>query len=173
MTYFNKFPTGYYILGEYASVVKDVTLRAKFTEIALNNTLFYDTYRVIDTDTPELISYAIYGSPQYHWVILLANNIIDPYTDWPMPDSVFNEWVENKYAYLNETNEQDEVELGADKIKYWIDEDGIVVNESPSAFPMSHRMYEDLMNNKKRLIKIVKPDLLPDLINQFEAAIQK
>jgi hypothetical protein len=137
--------------------------------------LFYDLYRVKDTDTPELIAYAMYGSPFYHWVILMANNVIDPYLDWPMPDSIFNEWVEDKYKHLDTTNIQGEISPGADKTKYWITDSGIVVNQTDplAVFPISHRLYEDLLNNQKRMIKIVKPDMLYDVVKQFETLITR
>ena len=31
-----------------------------------------------DSDTPEIIADKYYGNVEYHWVVLLFNNIIDP-----------------------------------------------------------------------------------------------
>lgn len=101
MTYFQNTPLIRYELEDYLSAVKDITLRVQFKEKILVNSVFWDEYIIKDNDTPEKISYALYGTTFYHWIILLANDIIDPYTDWPIPNSVFDEWVEEKYKQLD------------------------------------------------------------------------
>ena len=40
-------------------------------------------YEVQDGQKPEHISYDLYETVDYYWVILVCNNIIDPYHDWP------------------------------------------------------------------------------------------
>lgn len=172
MTYFSTFPQFRYPLETYQHAVKDITLRNVFKKSVLDNIFYYDEYIITDIDTPEIISHFIYGSPYYHWLILMANDIVDPFFDWPLPDYVFNTWVEEKYAYLNTTGNNGELLLGADKTKYWINEEGIVVNEELGTYPISHRLYEDLLNNKKRNIKIIKPELLNDVIAKFEELIK-
>lgn len=45
---------------------------------------YYETYNVQYDDTWPLVSYRVYNTPNLWWVILSANNIIDP-TKLPTP----------------------------------------------------------------------------------------
>ena len=35
-------------------------------------------------DTPEIIASKYYGDPEKHWIVLLANDIINPFFDFPL-----------------------------------------------------------------------------------------
>ena len=39
-----------------------------------------------------------YDNPEYHWTILVANDIIDYYDDWPMSTQRFEQFVKDKYT---------------------------------------------------------------------------
>jgi Base plate wedge protein 53 len=84
--YFAKFPaTLYDMLGDKNEiVVTNIMHRARIRDVVRNNTYVYYTYDVKDGETPETIAYKIYGSTQYHWVVLYANDILNPYYDWPL-----------------------------------------------------------------------------------------
>ena len=61
---------------------KDVTNLLR--RVALNtkvktNTLLYDTYDVKEGETPESIAFKLYGDAEFHWVIMLVNDITDRY----------------------------------------------------------------------------------------------
>ena len=58
MTYFKNTPRYRYTLGDYESIIKDVTLRVRFKEQILKNIVFFETYNVKDHDTPEKIPVA-------------------------------------------------------------------------------------------------------------------
>ena len=70
-------------------MLKRVSLRTKVR----TNTLLYDTYDVRDGESPESIAFKLYGSAEYHWVILYVNNIVDRYHDWPMSGQQFLEFI--------------------------------------------------------------------------------
>lgn len=84
--YFAKFPTiGYDISGSgQTQIVVDILERIKIRDTLLQNWLIFYEYDVKDGETPELIAAKLYGDSNYHWIILMANNIVDPYYDWPM-----------------------------------------------------------------------------------------
>ena len=37
---------------------------------------------------PDLISEMLYGTPQYKWVLLLINNVTNPFDEWPKNGTV-------------------------------------------------------------------------------------
>ena len=84
--YFSFFPKlAYDLSGDKTdNLVTDLFNRVKVREKILNQLTLYSTYDVVDGDTPESLAYKYYGSTQYHWVILLINNITDRYYDWPL-----------------------------------------------------------------------------------------
>lgn len=77
--------------------VVDITKRAKFLETIAQNPNVYLPYTIRDGETADEISYLFYGTVDYTWMIYLANNIIDPYKDWPMRENEFVEYIADKY----------------------------------------------------------------------------
>ena len=100
--YFTKFPTTLYdIAGNgVENLVINIVHRAKIRDIIINNVAVYYPYIVQDTDTPEIIAAKYYGSPQYHWLVLMANDIINPYFDWPLTYDDFNAAMNSLYGDL-------------------------------------------------------------------------
>ena len=63
-------------------IVTDVMKRVKVKDKVLNEFSLYDKYDVQSGDTPESIAFKHFGNADFHWVILLTNNIVDRYYDW-------------------------------------------------------------------------------------------
>ena len=66
------------------SVVRDITRNIRFRKEVLENYSLYDEYDIKDGETPEIIAEKIYGNPEYHWIIMLANQRYDYLNDFPM-----------------------------------------------------------------------------------------
>jgi hypothetical protein len=99
--YFSNFPYVGYSLNESPQPgeltwVTDIFRRtAPIKDLLKNRQMFY-RYQIADGETPEMIAAREYGSPTYHWVINILNNITDPLLDWPKDYA-------NLVAYINET----------------------------------------------------------------------
>ena len=78
--------------------VTDIFKRSKATTAALSDRVVWYDYIISDGETPEILSYNYYNSVNYHWVILLTNQIQDPQWDWPMSTRVFNKYISKKYG---------------------------------------------------------------------------
>ena len=99
MAYFEKFPKIYYDTkgdGNY-KVMTDILTRIKLNDAVKENILEFDYYNVKDGETPEMIAHKYYEDPELHWTIIVANDIIDYYTEWPMSVRKFEEFVKDKY----------------------------------------------------------------------------
>jgi hypothetical protein len=120
--YFEKIPfTGYDIDGSGESrVAVDILQRAKIRDLLLNQSLVFYTYDVKDGETPEIISHKYYGSSQHHWVILLANDIVDPYFDWPLSYDNLISTIRKKYT----TPQRDGLEFAYTTIHHYEDKLG-------------------------------------------------
>ena len=104
MLYFNQLPKIYYDLtGKIPAnpiIVTDIMARAKIIDSIKTNTLVYYEYDVKDTDTPEIIAEKYYGDASRYWIILLTNNIVDPFYDWVLPYNEFSKYIIGKYGSI-------------------------------------------------------------------------
>lgn len=102
--YFEKFPRIAYDIngGPLTNYDKAVNIffRLRFIRKTLENTGAYYEYLITDADTPEILADRFYGDSEAHWIILLANNIIDPQYDWPLNVSDFNNYIIDKYTSI-------------------------------------------------------------------------
>ena len=76
--YFQMFPKIAYDIDGDANnfkVVTDVMRRVRVKMQELSDKVIYDRYSMQDGETIESVAYKFYGSPTYHWVLLLLNNI--------------------------------------------------------------------------------------------------
>lgn len=64
----------------------------------LNNASAYYQYDIQEGDRPEIIAEKVYGDAEAHWIILLANDIVDPQYDWPLGYQEFNNYIIDKYG---------------------------------------------------------------------------
>ncbi len=91
--YFDKFPE----ISYNNVLVKDITRRVKFLKESLDNPYAFLPYTVKEGERAEDIAYHYYGDANYAWLVYLANDIIDPYNEWPMDEHTFNEYLISKY----------------------------------------------------------------------------
>jgi hypothetical protein len=64
----------------------------------MQNISSYEKYVIRDGDKPETLAEKAYGNPEAHWIILYANDILDPHYDWPMDNRTFDKYIVKKYA---------------------------------------------------------------------------
>lgn len=103
MSYFSRFPLLGYTLDNNATyqVVSDVIKRVAVSQKTKENLVLFDDYDIRDGETPEIVSYKFYDSTDYHWVILLVNDIFDARFGWPLTDAQLFKYVQDKYGENN------------------------------------------------------------------------
>lgn len=160
--YFEKFSEMYYDFikadGEVDYVkLKDITANVRFKSQVLESISLYEYYDMNDQDTPEIISEHFYGSPNYHWVIMIANQKYDYIDDFPIPVDRLEARITEKYGAGNEYNTHHYEYNGwiVDNVSY------------PTASAVSNYDYEFLQNEAKRRIKIISPGLIEQVLSEF------
>ena len=103
--FFDKFPLVRYTINKQLFSEYDLATNLLFRigiikEVMENNINAYYYYAVLDGDRPEIIAEKVYADAEAHWIILYANNIYDPYYDWPMDSRTFDKYIENKYGSI-------------------------------------------------------------------------
>jgi hypothetical protein len=106
--YFDRFPLLEYTLSgkkypDYQTIT-NILFRTAIIQEVINNASAYIKYVIKDGDTPEILANKIYNDVEAHWIILYANQIIDPQFEWPMPDNVFNKYIADKYRSMAEAD---------------------------------------------------------------------
>lgn len=114
--YFKNFPSFLYdfdINGktEYR-LVKDITQNVRLRKQLLSNVTLYDEYDIRDGETPEIIAEKIYGSPMYHWVVMLVNERYNYIDDFPLPTYQLEKHITAKYGAGNEYKTHHYVDIG-------------------------------------------------------------
>lgn len=106
--FFQKFPfTLFEVSKTQSSIVTDFIRAVKIDPTLKEDDIFFDMYEAADGETPEIISHKVYGTTQFHWVIMLLNEKFDPWRDFPQPYGVVEKLTKEKYSgtyRLNWTN---------------------------------------------------------------------
>lgn len=140
-----------------AFAMTDITRNIRFRRDILSQITVYDEYDIVDGETPEIIAEKVYGNSQYHWIVMLANDIYDYKADFPLTQLALDKFVEDKYGDQ------------ADAIKHYVDASGYIVNQDVAgATPVSNRQYEETVNESKRRIKLVSKDLIATILKNFK-----
>lgn len=110
MAFFDLFPKTLYDidarrLSNYHTVT-NIFFRMQFIRKALSEATAYYDYLVKDDETPEILAEKIYRNPEAHWIILLANDIVDPQYDWVLNTTAFQNYIIGKYGSVAEAQTQ-------------------------------------------------------------------
>ena len=92
--YFRKFPT-----IEYNNITTvDLSRNVRITDSLLRRPTIFYPYEVIAGDRPDNISYYFYEDASVDWILYLINGITDPYYDWYLDETQFNDLLTKKYG---------------------------------------------------------------------------
>jgi hypothetical protein len=120
--YFKIFPKNSYafdLKNDSLKTVTNIFTRFKIRSKVLQNSLVFEKYQVQDGESPEIISYKLYGDPKYHWIICMCNDIIDPQFDLPLNSDALEKNIIKKYNLANidqATSTHHHYELVVDKL---------------------------------------------------------
>ena len=82
-------------------ILTNLLARANILPEALKSPLLYYTYDIQEGDTPEIVAHKYYNDSYRYWIVLFANQIIDPQWDWPLSGNNFNKYIVDKYTAFN------------------------------------------------------------------------
>jgi len=166
MEYFRYFPTFAYD----NSTVTNILVRARIREKILSNELAYFNYRVSDQDKPEIIADKYYGHTRYTWIILYANNIVDPQFDWPLSYRDFLNYLYKKYQQNSEQDYETIARLQSTIHHYENAKEQIVLQADMGVGgkTVSYYDWEEQINENKRDIKVIDRKYLNQIVSELE-----
>ena len=168
--YFNDFPQIKYDCtgnGNFTTI-QDIMTRIKVRDYIKNNGSLFAKYSVPDGETPEMVAFFLYKDVAYHWIILLFNQIINTYYDWPLSTRNFQRFVSNKYSNPDAVNHYEVSQSsGGDWVKITVESD------FPGATAVSNIEYEAAKQDKIREIRILKPEFLGQFKAEFTQLLEE
>lgn len=170
--YFSQFPVIIYdsVGNEDFKVVTHLLKRVALGSKAKAVSSIFDTYDVRSGETPEMIADKLYGDSEYHWVVLLVNNITDRYHQWPMNNRQFFAHLADTYDNVDATHHYEIYQSSGDttvKIDIGItnvDADGDTISD---ALQITNREYEEAKQDELRKIRLLDPEYLEQFVEEF------
>ena len=178
MAYFGRFPMmAYDVKGnkDY-KLLPNILRRVKLRSGIRAGSFLFDNYNVISGENPEDVAFKYYGDAEYHWVILMTNNVTDRYYQWPLSQPQFAEHLTDKYGAGNEdathhfektTDSGPTSSNGPNDYSHLVEcnED----DENPAI--ISNRQYEQRKQDEYRSIRILDKKFVGTFIEEFDNLI--
>ena len=167
MSYFSHFSTIMYDpAGDgSAKVATDILSRVRVRTNMKKEIVMLDQYDVQENETPEILADRHHGSPHYHWVIMLLNEISDVNHDWVKSTRQLQKYLTTKYTdtQLTEAHHYEISQTSGDTtIKIEVEN-----TTYPSATTVTNYEYEVALNESKRKIDLLRNDYLGMFVDEF------
>jgi hypothetical protein len=114
MSYFDEFPYVEYSFNNEVKLIKNISFKPELIEKVKTSRAAFETYLIQEGDTVELIANKLYGDVNLHWAIMIANDMVSPFLDFPLTSQQLDEFIFQKYknqldsenanVILNKTN---------------------------------------------------------------------
>lgn len=187
--YFSYLPDVYVGQEEYDGrlgyrLTKNLFRRGYLDPIIEKYITAFETFYITDNMRPDQLAHKVYGDSNLDWVILMVNNITDPYTQWPKGTTDLNNYIDATYSnpYAVHHWETNKITASDGTI---IMKEGVEVNESfritmpdrtvlsktESIYPVSIYEHETFLNEQKRLISLISPGLVELIVDKFEDVV--
>ena len=166
-------------------LAKNLFRRIKIREKLEDVILGFDQYTISINERPDQVAYKKYGNMQFDWIVLLCNNIINVYDEWPMAEDELERYIDNTY------------EEDADSIHHWVTQritdtrgrilvkedrvvgedytytrpDGTLVPKEETVRPISVYDHETMKNDYKRNIYLLKKEFVNGFIEEFSTIV--
>jgi len=192
--YFDRLPDFEYVsrlpdaqISDYITV-KNLFKKGKLREDIFQNLTFFTKYQIQGNDRPDNVAFEVYKDSSLDWLVLTCNNIINIQTEWPLPQQQFDNYLLDKYGNYNtlyngihhhETievkNSQDIVIVPAGlqvesnySVSYYDFITDLQVTRNNIVEPVTNYQYEEIQEDKKRNIFLLKPRFLNVVLDDLE-----
>jgi hypothetical protein len=150
-------------------LVTDIMSRVRMRAHMKKNVIMLDSYDVQENETPEIVADKHHGSPYYHWVVMLLNDISDVNHDWVKSTRQLQKYLLSKYTEieLTETHHYEIPQTSGDtSINIEVEN-----TTYPSASIVTNYEYEVAINDEKRSIDLLRNEYLGFFEDEFQSLI--
>lgn len=162
MAYFSTFDLiKNYQIQDKRLIGVDITKRVPALGVLQRDDTVYVDYTVKDGETAEILADRLYDTVNDFWIILVFNNIVDEFSEWPLDQPALIEYVNRKYDNPYATLHYVSLSTGA-----FVDSD----HPSYDRKAVTALEYETELNDKKRNIKVPLPQVVGTIKQLFRAS---
>ena len=156
-------------------LLPDILKRVKIRSGLSASRFVFDKYNVKEGEKPEDVAFKYYGDAQYHWVIMVVNNITDRYYEWPMTQPDFEDFLTDKYGAGSEDAVHHHELAQTSGATTSSDESHMleVNSDTDNATSISNRQFEERNQNEIRQIRLLDERYLDAFTEEFFALIKK
>ena len=160
---------------EKYKLLPDIMRRVKLRSGIAAGRFVFDNYDVKNGERPEDIAFKYYGDAEYHWVVLLVNNVTDRFYDWPLTQPQFDAFLTDKYGKGSEDAiHHYELAQTSGATTSRDDSHMLEVNsDTDNATSISNRQHEERVQDKNRQIRLLDRKYLDSFVEEFFALIRK
>jgi len=167
-------------------LAKNIFRRIKIRENLDDIILGFNQYTIKNNQRPDQVALAVYGDMDLDWVVLLTNNIINVYDEWPMSEDELERYIESEYAEES------------DSIHHWVTQkivdgrgrtlvkdgrqvsetwtytrpDGTLIPKDQTVRPISVYDYEAEKNDYKRNIYLLRKEYINGFVEEFANLVE-
>jgi len=193
-SYFRQVPNFEYVsriagsknISDYI-VVKNLFKKGKIRDDIFQELAFFEKYKISGNDRPDNVAFEVYRDSKLDWVVLLANNILNIQSEWPLLQDDFDRYLVEKYGDYNtlyngihhyETSEiknsqgvtivPSGLEVSSPyTISYYDYLTSLQVDTGNIAVPVTNYDYEIKLEDAKRNIFLLKKEYLGIITNDM------
>ena len=157
---------------------KNIFRRIKIRSDLQGAALGFQQYSIASNERPDEVANKAYGDPTLDWVILVANNVINIYDEWPMHEQELMDYCAKKYNNADGIHHYESLQLknpqgdivvqeGTEVNHNFTYTDWENITHTDLVRPVSNYEHEVAQNEYKRNIYLLKPPYLSDFIAEF------
>ena len=193
-SYFRQVPNFEYVsriagsknISDYIAV-KNLFKKGKIRDDIFQELAFFEKYKIVGNDIPDNVAFEVYRDSKLDWVVLLANNILNIQSEWPLLQDDFDRYLVEKYGDYNtlyngihhyETSEiknsqgvtivPSGLEVSSPyTISYYDYLTSLQVDTGNIAVPVTNYDYEIKLEDAKRNIFLLKKEYLGIITNDM------
>lgn len=140
--------------------IRDISTNVRVRKDILDQITLFETYTLVDGDTPDIVAFKQYGDPKLHYLVILANETFDWRNDFPMSQVELDQYMKEHYVDPN-------------GIHHYEDTNGNIVckpNEEDelTVIPITNYEYEERINESKREIKLISKNMANSVVEAIK-----
>ena len=193
MSYFEYLPNVEVRVSSYRTnnvdpfkLAKNIFRRIKIRENLDDIILGFSQYTIKNNQRPDQVALEIYGDMDLDWVVLLTNNIINVYDEWPMSEDELERYIDSEY------------DEDANSIHHWVTQkildsrgrtlvkegrvvsenwsytrpDGTAIPKDQIVRPISVYDHESQQNDYKRNIYLLRKEYINGFVEEFANLVE-
>jgi hypothetical protein len=165
MSYFNQLPKTKFLNQDIVNLATGIKLH----KLIKNDAFALLNYAIKDGESPDTVAFNYYSDPSYAWLVLLSNNIIDPYFQWPLSVYDFEQFINKKYGSIPAA-QATTIHCEHNTKDITVSADSLTVSNGVSSgdyTAVDAYAYWDKVNENRKFIKLVNSSYLPAVAEQF------